>query len=45
MVSLDDVKKNTRRDTQKHALAAVSTNPTKTAANAPDRFKERFLHP
>ena len=45
LVSRDEVKKKVRRETQKHALAAVNTSPTTTAAMAPERFSDRFFHP
>ena len=45
LVSRDEVKKNTKRVTLKQALVAVSTNPTTTAATAPERLNDRYFHP
>ena len=44
-VSREEVKKNTSRDTQKHALPTVSTNPTKMAATPPERSRDFLLTP
>ena len=44
-VSRVEVKKNTSRDTQKHALPTVSTNPTKMAATPPERSRDFLLTP
>ena len=44
-VSREEVRKNTSRDTQKHPLPTVSTNPTKMAATPPEMSRDFLLTP